>query len=288
MQYGDFSASRERALTAAKQVGLTAWAERTPGGFDARVGERGQALSGGERQRVAVARALLKRPALLLCDEATSALDPLIERSVVEVLNAASANVTTVLVAHKLQTVVDADLILVMCDGSLVEQGTHASLLCRANSTYATMWAEQASGFYFYSGAAGANGAELDYCKLALDDQPYVPWSAAQPARSKLLLLAARPRGRPPLQRPAPLLRATHTLWARGRGEPLPFGAEGRLWRRPGASPIVADSAALDQPGRPGGCRLGEGLQQQASRPRFTVRIGGLALVSTRWPGVTR
>ena len=89
--------------------------------------------------------------------EARSALDPLIERSVVEVLNAASDNVTTVLVAHKLQTVVDADLILVMSDGLLVEQGTHASLLCQANSTYARMWAEQASGF---GGAARANVTE--------------------------------------------------------------------------------------------------------------------------------
>ena len=210
IQYGDFSASREQALNAAKQVGLVAWADRTPGGFDARVGERGQALSGGERQRVAVARALLKRPALLLCDEATSALDPLIERSVVEVLNAASANVTTVLVAHKLQTVVDADLILVMSDGLLVEQGTHTSLLCQANSTYARMWAEQASGF---GGAARADGGDLDYCKLALDDQPYVPWSAASPARSKPPLLVAS--SRPPTasaQRPALLLRAA--LWA--------------------------------------------------------------------------
>jgi len=210
IQYGDFSASREQALNAAKQVGLLAWADRTPGGFDARVGERGQALSGGERQRVAVARALLKRPALLLCDEATSALDPLIERSVVEVLNAASANVTTVLVAHKLQTVVDADLILVMSDGLLVEQGTHTSLLCQANSTYARMWAEQASGF---GGAARADGGDLDYCKLALDDQPYVPWSAASPARSQppLLVASSRPPTAP-AQRPAVLLRAA--LWA--------------------------------------------------------------------------
>lgn len=181
IQYGDFSASRERVLEAAEQVGLTDWAERTPGGFDSRVGERGQALSGGERQRVAVARALLRRPTLLLCDEATSALDPLIERSVVEVIDAASRNVTTVMVAHKLQTVVDADLILVMQDGLLVEQGTHTSLLCKANSTYARMWAEQASGF---DGAArGEDGVPVDYCKLALEDQrvPYVPWSAADP-----------------------------------------------------------------------------------------------------------
>jgi len=126
------------------------------------------------------------------------------------VLNAASANVTTVLVAHKLQTVVDADLILVMSDGLLVEQGTHTSLLCQANSTYARMWAEQASGF---GGAARADGGDLDYCKLALDDQPYVPWSAASPARSKPPLLVAS--SRPPTasaQRPALLLRAA--LWA--------------------------------------------------------------------------
>ena len=96
----------------------------------------------------------------------------------VEVIDAASRNVTTVMVAHKLQTVVDADLILVMQDGLLVEQGTHTSLLCQANSTYARMWAEQASGF---DGAArGEDGVPVDYCKLALEDQrvPYVPSSA--------------------------------------------------------------------------------------------------------------
>ena len=81
----------------------------------------------------------------------------------VEVINAASKNVTTVMVAHKLQTVVDADLILVMQDGLLVEQGTHTSLLCQANSTYARMWAEQAGGF---GGAARADGEDLDYCTV--------------------------------------------------------------------------------------------------------------------------
>ena len=94
-----------------------------------------------------------------------SALDPLIERSVEEVLNTASANVTTVLVAHKLKTVVDADLILVMSNGTLVEQGTHTSLLCQANSTYARMWAEQVGGF---GDRLQDEGAEPDYCKLAL------------------------------------------------------------------------------------------------------------------------
>ena len=133
--------------------------------------------AGGKRRNV-------KRPGLLLCDEATSALDPLIERSVVEVIDAASRNVTTVMVAHKLQTVVDADLILVMQDGLLVEQGTHTSLLCQANSTYARMWAEQASGF---DGAArGEDGVPVDYCKLALEDQPYLPlWRIASCAAAQ-------------------------------------------------------------------------------------------------------
>ena len=195
--------------------------------------------------------------------------------SAIRVLNAASANVTTVLVAHKLQTVVDADLILVMSDGLLVEQGTHTSLLCQANSTYSRMWAEQASGF---GGAARAGGEDLDYCKLALDDQPYVPWSAASPARSKLPLLVASPRGH---HTPEALPFAQgHSLGP--SGEPLSFGrrreAAAALWRLP----TVADSTALDHPGRPGGCHMGEGLQQQTSRPAG-VRIGRLALVS-RWP----
>ena len=117
---------------------------------------------GGKRRNV-------KTEGLLLFEEATSELDPLIERSVVEVIDAGSRNVTTVMVAHKLQTVVDADLILVMQDGLLVEQGTHTSLLCQANSTYARMWAEQASGFD--RAARGEDGVPVDYCKLALEDQ---------------------------------------------------------------------------------------------------------------------
>ena len=151
----------------------------------------------------------------------------------VEVIDAASRNVTTVMVAHKLQTVVDADLILVMQDGLLVEQGTHTSLLCQANSTYARMWAEQASGF---DGAArGEDGVPVDYCKLALEDQrvPYVPWSAAPPARSKLPLCAWRARGHPPPQRPARLARAARFLGP--RGEPSPLGG-----RRAAAVALVA------------------------------------------------
>ena len=166
----------------------------------------------------------------------------------VEVIDAASRNVTTVMVAHKLQTVVDADLILVMQDGLLVEQGTHTSLLCQANSTYARMWAEQASGF---DGAArGEDGVPVDYCKLALEDQrvPYVPWSAAPPARSKLPLCAWRARGHPPPQRPARLARAARFLGP--RGEPSPPGgrraaAVAPRWR---CRHTAAESTALGTP----------------------------------------
>ena len=191
---------------------------------------------------------LLRRPTLLLCDEATSALDPLIERSVVEVIDAASRNVTTVMVAHKLQTVVDADLILVMQDGLLVEQGTHTSLLCQANSTYARMWAEQASGF---DGAArGEDGVPVDYCKLALEDQrvPYVPWSAAPPARSKLPLCSWRARGHPPLQRPARLPRAARFLGPRGEPSPLVGRRGAAVAPRRRCRHTAAESTALGTP----------------------------------------
>ena len=195
-----------------------------------------------------MARALLRRPTLLLCDEATSALDPLIERSVVEVIDAASRNVTTVMVAHKLQTVVDADLILVMQDGLLVEQGTHTSLLCQANSTYARMWAEQASGF---DGAyRGEDGVPVDYCKLALEDQrvPYVPWSAAPPARSKLPLCAWRARGHPPPQRPARLARAARFLGPRGEPSPLVGRRGAAVAPRRRCRHTAAESTALGTP----------------------------------------
>merc|ERR1719310_2225310 len=103
----------------------------------------------------------------MLCDEPTSALDPLIEKSVEQVMAQASANRTTVLVAHKLQSVVDADLILVMSNGRLVEQGTHTSLLCKEDSTYGRLWFEQNGGFY--DSLPWDGGDSPDYCKLALN-----------------------------------------------------------------------------------------------------------------------
>jgi ATP-binding cassette subfamily B protein len=116
---------------------------RMPDGYDTRVGERGLKLSGGEKQRVAIARTILKDPRILILDEATSALDTHTERDIESALRAVSARRTTLVIAHRLSTVVDADEILVLADGRIVERGTHRELLA-AGGTFARMWALQA------------------------------------------------------------------------------------------------------------------------------------------------
>jgi len=146
LRYGNFNASGDAALAVAAKVGLDATAAKMPHGYNTRVGERGLTLSGGERQRVAIARALLCDPPLMLYDEPTSALDSITEDEITQMLRQSEENRTSVVVAHKLRLIQDADHILVMGNGTLVEQGTHAELLCRANSTYANMWARQRYG----------------------------------------------------------------------------------------------------------------------------------------------
>ena len=106
------------------------------------VGERGLKLSGGEKQRVAIARTILKGPPILLLDEATSALDSHTEKEIQDALDEVSRNRTTVVIAHRLSTIVDADNILVLDAGRLVEQGTHAELLAKAG-LYASLWNRQ-------------------------------------------------------------------------------------------------------------------------------------------------
>ncbi len=116
---------------------------RLPDGYDTMVGERGLKLSGGEKQRVAIARTILKDPRILILDEATSALDTRTEVDIGAALENASANRTTVVIAHRLSTVVDADEIIVLVEGRVAERGSHASLLA-AGGVYAGMWQLQA------------------------------------------------------------------------------------------------------------------------------------------------
>jgi len=137
--YGRPDASREEVEAAAAFAHIRAFIEGLPGGWDTLVGERGLKLSGGEKQRVAIARAILKRPRILVFDEATSSLDTRTEQAIQETLAQVAADHTTLVIAHRLSTVIDADRILVMEQGRVVEQGNHAALLA-LGGRYAGMW----------------------------------------------------------------------------------------------------------------------------------------------------
>jgi ATP-binding cassette, subfamily B, heavy metal transporter len=140
--YGRPDATREEVIAAARAAQLHAFVEHLPDGYEARVGERGLKLSGGEKQRVAIARALLKNPPILLFDEATSALDSKTEKLIQASLEEAARGRTTLIIAHRLSTVMNADEIVVMEHGRIVERGTHLDLL-GADGLYARMWALQ-------------------------------------------------------------------------------------------------------------------------------------------------
>jgi len=139
INYGRPSASRDEVLAAARAAQLHDFIAGLPDGYATRVGERGLKLSGGEKQRVAIARALLKNPAILIFDEATSALDSATERAIQGQLEQAARGRTTLIIAHRLSTVMNADQILVMADGEIVERGSHGELLARGGE-YARMW----------------------------------------------------------------------------------------------------------------------------------------------------
>jgi len=140
--YGDPSATIEEVQEAARAAQIDGFIKRLPDGYDTQVGERGLKLSGGEKQRVAIARTLLKKPAMLIFDEATSALDSKTERAFQEELLSLAKNRTTLIIAHRLSTIVHADQILVMEHGQIVERGTHMELLA-AQGRYAEMWQMQ-------------------------------------------------------------------------------------------------------------------------------------------------
>ena len=142
IQYGRPQASRDEVIDAARRAQLHEFVESLPQGYETRVGERGLKLSGGEKQRVAIARALLKNPPILIFDEATSALDSTTERAIQEQIEQAARGRTTLVIAHRLSTIMNADEIIVLSNGSVVERGCHAALLS-ANGEYARMWALQ-------------------------------------------------------------------------------------------------------------------------------------------------
>ena len=142
--YGREGASQADIEAAAKAASIHDFIMGLPKGYDTRVGERGLKLSGGEKQRVAIARTLLKDPPVLVLDEATSALDSRTETEIQTVLRDISRKRTTLVVAHRLSTVVDADEIIVLDQGRIVERGRHADLV-RADGLYAIMWARQAA-----------------------------------------------------------------------------------------------------------------------------------------------
>jgi ATP-binding cassette subfamily B protein len=144
IQYGRPSATETEMKGAAHAAYIGAFVEALPDGYDTAVGERGLKLSGGEKQRVAIARCLLKNPPILILDEATSALDSASERAIQSELAAIAQQRTTLVIAHRLSTIVEADQILVMEDGRIVERGTHHELLGR-QGVYAKLWALQQS-----------------------------------------------------------------------------------------------------------------------------------------------
>jgi len=137
--YGRPEATRDEVIAAAKAAHIHQFIESLPDGYNAMVGERGLKLSGGEKQRIAIARTILKQPAILIFDEATSALDSRTEKAIQAELREISADRTTLIIAHRLSTVVDADQILVMEQGRIIERGTFRELIER-NGKFAEMW----------------------------------------------------------------------------------------------------------------------------------------------------
>jgi ATP-binding cassette, subfamily B, heavy metal transporter len=142
IRYGRPSATDAEVKQAAEVAQVATFIENLPEGYDSTVGERGLKLSGGEKQRVAIARTILKSPPILILDEATSALDTRTEQEIQAALDEVSKNRTTLVIAHRLSTVVNADKIIVLRDGVIAESGTHAELLAE-DGLYARMWNRQ-------------------------------------------------------------------------------------------------------------------------------------------------
>ncbi|XP_034950819.1 ATP-binding cassette sub-family B member 7, mitochondrial [Chelonus insularis] len=146
LHYGNLNRSKEDVYEAARMANIHDAILKWPKGYDTPVGERGLKLSGGEKQRVAIARAILKNSPILIFDEATSALDSITEMNILDALRQATMGRTSIVIAHRFSTVLDADEILVLDKGRLVESGTHDELLKKENSVYNKLWEAQHVG----------------------------------------------------------------------------------------------------------------------------------------------
>ncbi|XP_063983405.1 iron-sulfur clusters transporter ABCB7, mitochondrial-like [Diachasmimorpha longicaudata] len=146
LHYGNLNRSKEDVYEAARMANLHESILKWPKGYDTPVGERGLKLSGGEKQRVAIARAILKNSPILIFDEATSSLDSITESHILEALRRATVGRTSIVIAHRLSTVMDADEILVLDNGKLVDRGTHQELIIRPQSIYNRLWDAQNAG----------------------------------------------------------------------------------------------------------------------------------------------
>ena len=162
--YGRHGASQADIEQASEMAAIDGFIAKLESGYDTMVGERGLKLSGGEKQRVAIARAILKRPSIFLFDEATSALDSRTEKEIQASLNEVSKARTTLVIAHRLSTVINADEILVLSEGQVVERGRHSELLAQ-NGLYKQMWDRQSRGFADddrdNDASSGTGGAEV-------------------------------------------------------------------------------------------------------------------------------
>ena len=146
IHYGNFDASLDEVYNVTKLSDLHDTISRMPKGYETLVGERGLKLSGGEKQRVAIARTMLKNPPIFIYDEATSSLDSITEQNILNSVKKLIHGRTSIVIAHRLVTVLDADEILVLQDGKIVEKGSHRNLIKKPASLYYTLWQNQSNG----------------------------------------------------------------------------------------------------------------------------------------------